>query len=182
MDGMSALLVKCTLVASKNEAADIRGIFSSFCLISKLKNKTVDDYKSEIVATRLALDNLTAEVGDIRGSRDAFMFGFLEKFCLVVNSKKSEIKRLCDEVDRLREEIFAHQSHVQGDPPPPQPIASTGGRSAKLVNSSSSQSVSVGAPLERVVKVKEEPVAGTSRRSAKASKKGTSSKYFIYYV
>jgi hypothetical protein len=183
MDGMSALLVKCALTASGHEAADIRSIFSSLCLIFQLKNKTVEDYKTEIIATRLALDSITTEVADIRSTRDNFMSGFLGKFCLVVNSKKSEIKRLCDEVDRLRDQVHSLQTQLQGAAPALQSEASVESAPARRVHSSSSscRAASSGASCGSSgasVKVKEEPTASSSastsssRRTAKASKKG----------
>ena len=107
---MSVLLVKCTLHACPSAEEHLRGILGSLCTVLKLKNRAIEEHRKEIISARQALDTISSEVGTIRADRDSFMSSFLAKFCLLLNSKKNEIRRLQEELSRLRNEVHCEQT------------------------------------------------------------------------
>jgi hypothetical protein len=107
---MSALITKCDLVELSDPQSGFLSLFISIYCTMQLRDAEVVNLKSEITSNRIALDSLTKDLVEQTRSKDSFQRDFFSKFCLIVNSKKDEIRMLCGEVNRLKEEVSTLQS------------------------------------------------------------------------
>jgi len=103
-DGISALLAKCTLLPCASQIG-MSKMLSSICDLLQRNDITLNSYKREVEKNREVLDRLAHEIRVYSDERETFQTSLVSKFCLVVNSKKDEIKRLCDEVSRLKKQL-----------------------------------------------------------------------------
>jgi hypothetical protein len=105
MAEMSALIARYDFVSSSESGASLSSLYQSIYGLISNKDETIRCLTKEIQSNRVALDTLSQEHIQNTQNREAFQRDFFTKFCLIVNSKKDEIKRLCGEVNQSKEQI-----------------------------------------------------------------------------
>lgn len=112
MDNMSALITKCEFNKSLNYNQSIFNLFNCIYGLILSKDDTITNLTNEIQANRASLDTLSQKLIENTQQREAFEKDFFTKFCLIVNSKKDEIQRLCGETNLLKEQNEALKSQL----------------------------------------------------------------------
>lgn len=106
MEGMSALIARYDyLLYSHNSYGALTSLYQSLHALLANKDDHISCLKTEIQSNRSALDALCQQNLEFTKNRESFQREFFTKFCLIVNSKKDEIKRLCGEVGHYKEQM-----------------------------------------------------------------------------
>jgi hypothetical protein len=105
MAEMSALIARYDFTSSSQSSSSLSSLYHSIYGLISSKDENIRCLTKEIQSNRVALDSLSQEHIQNTQNRETFQRDFFTKFCLIVNSKKDEIKRLCGEVNQSKEQI-----------------------------------------------------------------------------
>jgi hypothetical protein len=113
MEGMSALVARYDyLLYSHNSHEALTSFYNSVHSLLATKDDHIACLKNEIQANRLALDTLCQQNIEFTKNKETFQRDFFTKFCLIINSKKDEVKRLCGEIGHYKEQMEALKAQL----------------------------------------------------------------------
>jgi hypothetical protein len=105
LGSMMALLLKLDMNENFDAATMIRGMFQGVCDQAVQSNQALLDATKEIQVNREANDKLSQSIMSFAKDKEDFQNDFFKKMCIVMNTKKREIRRLQSEVSELEDEI-----------------------------------------------------------------------------
>lgn len=114
LEGMSSLILRYDyLLYTTNSSQSLVSFYQSIYQLLSHKDEAIISLKSEIESNRVALDTLSQQYIQMTIKKEQYQKDFFTKFCLIVNSKKDEIKRLCGEVNHYKEQIELYKTQLQ---------------------------------------------------------------------
>ena len=105
LGSMMALLLKLDMTEDLDATTSLRGILAGACGACASRATALADATTEIQLNREANDSLSQTIQSYTASKEEFQNDFFKKMCLVLNSKKREVRRLQEEVSSLEDEI-----------------------------------------------------------------------------
>ena len=105
LGSMMALLLNLQLTENYDSTAGIRKILEGACVACANSTNSLSDALKEIQLNREANDSLSQTILSYTKEKEEFQDNFFKKMCIILNLKKSEIRRLHDEISALEDEI-----------------------------------------------------------------------------